>query len=131
MYGKPTMTCLNIRCTYMVQKASHIWMPYFVCLQSQHFESSDCPNLHPPSQSALPPSLYGSITFTHLENILSTVKLPYPMLKSIGKTHMVEKSSLVKQLFLNYVCKLGLKAWNSQLEYRGKPGKWHNLPVYF
>ncbi len=44
---------LNIRCTCMVQKPSHIWMLSFGWLQSQYCESSDCP--HPPLQAALPP----------------------------------------------------------------------------
>ncbi len=34
---------LNIRCTYMAQKATIYWMLYLEWLQSQHCESSDCP----------------------------------------------------------------------------------------
>jgi hypothetical protein len=44
---------LNIRCSCMVQKPSHIWMLYLEWLQSQQYESSHCP--HPPLQAALPP----------------------------------------------------------------------------
>jgi hypothetical protein len=55
---------------------------YFEWFQSQHYESSDCP--HPPLQAALPP-VYGSITFTHLKENFSMVKLPYLCKKSKGK----------------------------------------------
>jgi hypothetical protein len=81
-------------------------MLYFDWLPSQHYESSDCP--HPPYRQ--PSSfLYGSITFTHLEENSSMVKLPYFMLKSKGKPCMVKAPLHVKKISLNHVCKIGLK----------------------
>jgi hypothetical protein len=59
--------------------------------------------------AALPP-LYGSITFTSLEENYSTIWLnyyTYCMLKSKGKT--VYEPSPVKQLSLNHGSKIGLK----------------------
>jgi hypothetical protein len=61
----------------------------------------------PPTTGSPPPSLYGSITFTHLKENSSMVKLPY-LCKKKGKTCMVEEPSHVKQLSLNHVCKIGL-----------------------
>jgi hypothetical protein len=58
MYGKPAMTCFKYQVYLymcMVQKPSHISVLYFEWLQSQHYESSDCP--HPPLQAALPQGL--------------------------------------------------------------------------
>ncbi len=67
----------------------------------------------PPS---LPPSLYGSITFTHLEENYNIVKLPYHCLKFSKinftfrrKPRIVEKPLNTKQLSLNHKCKIGLR----------------------
>ena len=98
---------LNIRCTCMVQKPSPIWLVYFEWLQSQHYESSDCPP--PPTTGSPPPLCMGSITFTHLKENFSMVKLPYLCKKIQGKTCMVGEPSHVKQLSLIHVCKIGLK----------------------
>jgi hypothetical protein len=54
------------------------------------------------------PSLYGSITFAHLEENSTMVKLSYMCKKSKGKTCIVEEPSYVKQLSLYHVCKIGL-----------------------
>jgi hypothetical protein len=43
MYGKPAMVCFKYQ-VYLY--GSPIWVPYFEWLQSQYYESSDCP--HPP-----------------------------------------------------------------------------------
>jgi hypothetical protein len=51
------------------------------------------------------PVLYGSITFTHLEENSSMVKIPH---KAIGNSCVVEELSHLKQLPLSHVCKLGL-----------------------
>ncbi len=65
----------------------------------------------PPTTVSLTPlCTYGSITFTHLKENFSIVKLPYLCKKSKGKTCMVGEPSHVKQLSLNIVCKIGLKS---------------------
>jgi hypothetical protein len=59
------------------------------------------------------PSLYGRITYTHLKENSILVNLhTYAILKSKGKTCMVEEPSYVKQLSLNHVCKIWLKMFN-------------------
>jgi hypothetical protein len=57
MYGKPAMNCLKYQVYLNGSKAITycIWKPYFKWLQSQHYESSDCP--HPPLQAAPPLSV--------------------------------------------------------------------------
>jgi hypothetical protein len=85
MYGKPAMTCFKYQ-VYLYGSEAITYLSvtvYFERLQSQHYESSDCP--HPPLQAALPPPVYGSITFTHLEENFSMVKLPNLCKKSKGK----------------------------------------------
>ncbi len=94
---------LNIRCTCMVQKTSHMWMLYFEWLQSQHYESSDCPHPHYRQPS---PSLYGSITFTHLKRFL--VWLNYP---TYVKKQRENLYGYIKQLSLNHVSIIGLNTW--------------------
>ncbi len=72
----------------------------------------------PPTTGNPPPSQYGSITFTNLEEFSSMVKLPY-LWKSKGKTCMVEELSHLKQLSLNHVCKIGLTHWFYRGHYLG------------
>jgi hypothetical protein len=75
MYGKPAMTRFKIRCTCV--KSSHT---VYEC------NSSDCP--HPILQAALPP-LYGSITFTHVEeNSRTLVWLNYPTYVKKQRGHL-------------------------------------------
>jgi hypothetical protein len=54
------------------------------------------------------PTLYGSITFTHLEKN-EYGQIAMPTLKIKGKTCMVENPAHVKQLSLIHMCKIGLK----------------------
>jgi hypothetical protein len=71
----PAWSILNIRCVCMVQKPSNFWIVYFEWLQCQHYyRVIRLPS--PPLQAALTP-LYGSITFTQLEENFSMVKLAY------------------------------------------------------
>jgi hypothetical protein len=63
---------------------------------------------HPHTRQPSPP-LYGSETFTHLEENFSMVKLPYLCKKFQGKTRMAEKPSHIKQLSLIHMCKIGLR----------------------
>ncbi len=97
MYGKLAITCLK----YQVSLYGSEAITYLNALWVIRLPP-------PPTTGSPPPSLYGSITFTHLEDNSSMVKLPYLCEKSKGKTCMVEEPSHVKQLYLNHVCKIGL-----------------------
>ncbi len=99
------MKNLNIRCTSMVQKPSHIWMLYFEGLQSQHYDISDC--LHPPLQAALPPWIAAEPSPIWKRTLLWLITIS--MLKSKGKNRMVEEPShRINQLSVNHVCNIGL-----------------------
>jgi hypothetical protein len=52
--------------------------------------------------------MYDSITFTHLEENSSVVKLPYLCQNSKGNPHMVEEPSQLTQLSKIHMCKIGL-----------------------
>ena len=55
MYGKHAMTCFKYQ-VYLYGSKAITYLSvtiYFEWLQSQHYESSDCP--HPPLQAARPP----------------------------------------------------------------------------
>ncbi len=95
MYGKPAMTCFKYQDQVYLYGSDAI--TYLNALQSLRA------SYRQPSSP-----LYGSLTFTHLEENSSMVKL-IPMLKSKAKTWMVEEASHAKQLSLNNVRKIGLK----------------------
>ncbi len=84
---------------------SHIWMLHFEWLQTQFYESSDCPN--PPLQATLPPSVWQHNLHLHGRK-LKYGWITKPLLKSKGDTGVVEEPSHVKQLSLNQMCKIGL-----------------------
>ncbi len=81
MYGKPAMTCFKYQVYLYGSEAITYLIAYFEWLQSQHYESSDCPP-PPPTTGSPPPPVYGSIIFTHLKENFSMVKLPYLCKKS-------------------------------------------------
>jgi hypothetical protein len=85
MYGKPAMTCFKYQ-VYLCGSEAITFLSaiqYFEWLQSQHYESSDCPPT--PHYRQPSPPVYGSITFTHLKDNFSMVNLPYLCKKSKGK----------------------------------------------
>ncbi len=96
---------LNIRCTCMVHMPSYIWKLYFEQLQSQHYESSDCPPPHYRQPSPLCMAAWPSSIWKRTPVWLITI----PMLKTKGKTCMVKEPYCVKQLSRNQLCKIGLK----------------------
>ncbi len=65
LYDSVTITHLN----------AILWVVTEPALYTVQYVSSNFP--HPPLKAALP-TLYGSITFTHLEENSSMGKLPYP-----------------------------------------------------
>jgi hypothetical protein len=93
MYGKLAMTCFKYQ-VYLYGSDAITYLNAFLWVVTE-------PALRvirlppPPTTGSPPPSLYGSITFTHMEDNSSMGKLP-PMLKSKGKTCMVEEPSHVK-----------------------------------
>jgi hypothetical protein len=62
---------------------------------------------HPPLQAALPLSVW-QLNLHPFRRELKYGKITIPMLKSKGKTCMVEEPSHVKPLSLNHMCKIGL-----------------------
>jgi hypothetical protein len=65
MYGKPATTCLKYQ-MYLYGSEANTYLndiQYFEWLQSQHYESSDCPQ--PPLQAAISPSEWQH-NLTHL-----------------------------------------------------------------
>jgi hypothetical protein len=52
MYGKPAITCFKYQ-VYLYSSEAITYLSAIQWLQSQHYESSDCP--HPPLQSGLTP----------------------------------------------------------------------------
>ncbi len=101
-------------------KRSIISMLYFEWLQSKNFYSLDC---RQPSSSVWQHNLH------HLEEIL--VRLNYHCVKGKWKTHMVEEwePSLAKQLYLNHVCKIGLRLKLPLQRKRVCPGGLHLLQI--
>ncbi len=84
MYGKPAMTCLCKISGVPVWFRNH---RLFECYTLSGYRASTMSHQtapHPPLLAALPP-VYGSITFTHLKENFSMVKLPYLCKKSKGK----------------------------------------------
>ncbi len=71
------------------------------------FENFEMPP-PPITASPPPPPLYGSITFTHLEENSGMAKLPYLQYVEKQRENLWEPSH-VKQLSLIHVYKLGLK----------------------
>ncbi len=55
-----------------------------------------------------PPTLNGSITVTIWKRALFWLNFHYLFVERKGKNRMVEETSHVKQLFPNYMCKIGL-----------------------
>jgi hypothetical protein len=77
MYGKPAMTCLNIRCTCWFRN-HHIYECYALSV----YRASAM------SQAPAPTStLCGSITFAHLEDNYKMVKLPHQFIKQRGNPY--------------------------------------------
>jgi hypothetical protein len=68
-------TVWNSRCTCMVQKPSHILMLSLGVVTEPVLWVIRLPP--PPTTGSPSPYLYGSITFTHLKENSSMVKLPY------------------------------------------------------
>ncbi len=83
MYGKPAMTCFKYQ-VYLYGSEAITCLSAIEWLQSQHYQSSDCPP-HPHLRQPSPPPVYGSKTFNHLKENFSMVKLPYLCKKSKGK----------------------------------------------
>jgi hypothetical protein len=75
MYGKLARTCFKYQ-VYLYGSEDITYLNAFLCVVTE-------PALlvirlpPPPSAGSPPPSLYGSITITHLEENSSTVKLSY------------------------------------------------------
>jgi hypothetical protein len=82
-------------------------MLYFEWLQSHHYDSSDFP--HPNYRQPSPPPPVWQQNLHPFGRELKHGLISIAMLKSKGKSCMVDEPSPVKQLFLNQVCKIGLK----------------------
>ncbi len=94
---------LNIRCTCMVQKPSHIWMLYLrVFTEPMNHQTAPNPHYRQPSPlcMAAQPSPIWKRTLVCLNY--------HTYVKSKGKTCMVQEPSHVQQLPLNHMCKVGL-----------------------
>jgi hypothetical protein len=102
MYGKPAITCFKYQVFLYGSEAINIFECYTLSgYRASSMSHHTAPTLH---YRQLSPTLYGSITFTHLiEN--SCFK---PILKRKGETCVVQEPSHVKQLFPICVCKIGL-----------------------
>ncbi len=105
MYCKPAITCFKYQVFLynMVQKPSHIWMDTEPAVWIITLPPPSPPHYRHPS-----PTLYGSITFTHLKDNSCMVKLLY-LLKIKGETRMVQEPSHVKQLSPIHMCKIGFR----------------------
>jgi hypothetical protein len=77
MYGKPAMTCLNIRCTCWFR--NHHISECYVLSGYRASAMSQAP--------ALTSTLCGSITFAHLEDNSKMVKLPHQFKKQRGNPY--------------------------------------------
>ncbi len=91
MHGKLAMICFQYQVYLYGRKPSHAFLRV---VTEPALSVIRLPP--PPTTGSPPPSLYGSITFTHLEDNYSMVE------------NLVEEPSHVKQLSQNHVCKRGL-----------------------
>ncbi len=85
MYSKPAMTCLNIRCICMGSEAIlylNAILSVYRTIRTSTMSHQTAPT---PTTGSPSPSLYGSKTFTHLEEHSSMVKLPYLWSKTKSK----------------------------------------------
>ncbi len=81
MYSKPAMTCFKYQVYLYGSEAMCYTMSGYRASTMSHQTAP-----HPPLQAALPP-VHGSITFTHLKENFSMVKLPYLGKKSKGNPY--------------------------------------------
>jgi hypothetical protein len=105
MYGNPAMTCFKYQVyVYGSEAITYLSAILWVVIEpALSHQAAPTPQYRQPS-----PHVYGSITFTHLKENFSMVKLPYLCKKSKGPC-MVGEPSHVKQLSLNHVCEIGLR----------------------
>ncbi len=125
---------LNIRCTCMVQKPPHIeWytLSGYRASTMSHQMIRLPPTLLQEYRQPSPP-LYGSITFTHLEENSGMVNFHTYVKKLKGKPVWPRNHHMQNKLFLNQMCKIGLTSlvnnkniltdsYHSKILY---PGKW-------
>ncbi len=83
MYGKPAMTCLKYQ-VYLYGSEAITYLSAILWVVTEPtlwvIRLPPTPQYRQPS-----PPVYGSITFTHLKENFSMVKLPYLCKKSKGK----------------------------------------------
>ncbi len=100
MYGKIAITCFKYQ-VYLYDSEAITYLNAFLWVVTE--PALWVIRLPPsPTTGSPPPSLYGSITITHLEENSSMVKLPYLFLKERGKPvwlrnhHILYKATISK-----------------------------------